>query len=89
MKKRRAAVREIEIEEVAITFHALYTCYFRPAAEGGYLVTCPRLPQIEAWGKTLRAARQDARWEIVGYLEDLAIEGKPLPPPDYVPRASD
>jgi predicted RNase H-like HicB family nuclease len=46
--------------------------------QGGYLVTCPNLPEMVAGGKTLRAARVDAHRQIVGCLEDLADLGKPL-----------
>ena len=56
-----------------------YTVSFEPAAEGGYVVTCPSLPGLVTEGDTLEEARQMAIEAIRGYLEALAKEGLPYP----------
>ncbi|MBI4545333.1 MAG: type II toxin-antitoxin system HicB family antitoxin [Gemmatimonadetes bacterium] len=56
-----------------------YTCIFEPAAEGGYVVTCPGLPGLVTEGDTLEEAREMARDAIRGYLESLLADGVPAP----------
>jgi hypothetical protein len=46
-----------------------YHCLFRRDAAGGYLVTCPELPPMTAFGETLSAARTNAAGEIVARLD--------------------
>ena len=48
-----------------------YTVLFEPAAEGGYVVTCPALPGLVTEGDTLEEARAMAKEAIEGYLESL------------------
>jgi antitoxin HicB len=56
-----------------------YTVLFEPAAEGGYVVTCPALPGLVTEGDTLAEAREMARDAIRAYLESLRKDGEPIP----------
>ncbi len=56
-----------------------YTVFFEPAAEGGYVVTCPALPGLVTEGDTLEEAREMARDAILAYLESLRKDGEPIP----------
>ena len=56
-----------------------YTVFFEPAAEGGYVVTCPALPDLVTEGDTLEEAREKARDAILAYLESLRKDGDPIP----------
>ena len=56
-----------------------YTVLFEPAAEGGYVVTCPALPGLVTEGDTLKEARAMAKDAIEGYLESLRKDGQPIP----------
>ena len=64
-----------------------YTVLFEPS-EGGYIVTCPSLPDLVTEGDTLGEARAMAADAIRGYLEVLSKDGLPIPPEDAYPRAS-
>jgi antitoxin HicB len=57
-----------------------FTVFFEPAAEGGYVVTCPALPGLVTEGDTLRDARKMAADAIRTYLESLRKDGEPIPP---------
>lgn len=57
-----------------------YTIIFEPAAEGGFVVTCPALPGLVTEGDTLEEARDMAKDAIRGYLESLRADGQPIPP---------
>ena len=46
----------------------IFTLFFEPAAEGGYVVTCPALPGLVTEGDTLAEARKMARDAIRAYL---------------------
>ena len=56
-----------------------YTVLFEPAAEGGYVVTCPALPGLVTEGDSLEEARAMAEDAIKGYLESLRKDGEPIP----------
>ena len=56
-----------------------YTVLFEPAAEGGYVVTCPALPGLVTEGDTLAKARRMARDAVRAYLESLRKDGEPIP----------
>jgi antitoxin HicB len=56
-----------------------YTVLFEPAAEGGYVVTCPGLPGLVTEGGSLKEARAMAKDAIEGYLESLRKDGRPIP----------
>ena len=56
-----------------------FTVLFEPAAEGGYVVTCPALPGLVTEGDTLAEARRMARGAIRAYLESLRKDGEPIP----------
>jgi predicted RNase H-like HicB family nuclease len=56
-----------------------YTVFFEPAAEGGYVVTCPALPGLVTEGDSLEEARRMARDAIRAYLESLHKDGEPIP----------
>jgi antitoxin HicB len=71
-KKRNSAKQETSIEYS-------FTVFFEPAAEGGYVVTCPALPGLVTEGDTLSEARTMARDAIRAYLESLRKDGEPIP----------
>jgi antitoxin HicB len=56
-----------------------FTVFFEPAAEGGYVVTCPALPGLVTEGDTLVEARKMARDAIRAYLESLRKDGEAIP----------
>jgi antitoxin HicB len=55
------------------------TMFFEPAAEGGYVVTCPALSGLVTEGDTLAEARRMARDAIRAYLESLRKDGEAIP----------
>ena len=71
-KKRNSAKRETSSEYS-------FTVLFEPAAEGGYVVTCPALPGLVTEGDTLAEARKMAMDAIRAYLESLRKDGEPIP----------
>jgi antitoxin HicB len=56
-----------------------FTVFFEPAAEGGYVVSCPALPGLVTEGDTLAEAREMARDAIRAYLESLRKDGEAIP----------
>lgn len=56
-----------------------FTVIFEPAAEGGYVVTCPALPRLVTEGDSLAEARKMARDAIRAYLESLRKDGEAIP----------
>jgi len=56
-----------------------FTVLFEPAAEGGYVVTCPALPGLVTEGDTLAEARRMAQDAIRAYLESLRKDGEDIP----------
>ena len=71
-RKQRASKQETVAEYS-------YTVLFEPAAEGGYVVTCPALPGLVTEGDSLDEAREMARDAIRAYLESLRKDGEPIP----------
>ncbi len=59
-----------------------YLRRFRPEPEGGFTVTCPRLPPVVTYGETLEEAQANARGAIELCLEVMREDGQPIPPPD-------
>src|SRR5438309_4703711 len=59
-----------------------YLCQFRPEPEGGFTVTCPKLPPVITYGETLEEAQANAREAIELCLEVMLEDGKTLPSPD-------
>jgi predicted RNase H-like HicB family nuclease len=66
--------------EAAISSEHLYTVLFKPAEEGGYVVTCPALPGLVTEGDTYEEAHARATEAIARYLESLQKDGQPIPP---------
>jgi antitoxin HicB len=56
-----------------------FTVLFEPAAEGGYVVTCPALPGLVTEGDNLAEARRMARDAIRAYIESLRKDGEAVP----------
>jgi antitoxin HicB len=56
-----------------------FTVLFTPAAEGGYVVTCPALPGLVTEGETLQEAPEMARDAIQAYVERLRKDGEVIP----------
>jgi predicted RNase H-like HicB family nuclease len=71
--KRRRSVKPAD---------AAYLCHFRPEPEGGFTVTCPKLPPVITYGETLEEAQANAREAIELCLEVMLEDGKALPSPD-------
>ena len=61
---------------------AAYLCHFRPEPEGGFTVTCPKLPAVVSYGDTLEEAQANAREAIELCLEVMLADGHPIPSPD-------
>ena len=59
-----------------------YLCNFRPEPQGGFTVTCPKLPAVVAFGETLEEAQANAREAIELCLEVMREDGQLIPPPD-------
>ena len=59
-----------------------YLCRFRPEPEGGFTVTCPKLPPVVTYGETLEEAQANAREAIELCLEVMRGDGQPIPSPD-------
>jgi predicted RNase H-like HicB family nuclease len=59
-----------------------YLCRFQPEPEGGFTVTCPKLPPLVTYGDTLEEAQANAREAIELCLEVMREDGQPIPPPD-------
>ena len=59
-----------------------YLCHFRPEPEGGFTVTCPKLPPVVTYGESLEEAQANAREAIELCLEVMREDGQPIPPPD-------
>jgi antitoxin HicB len=59
-----------------------YLCHFHPEPEGGFTVTCPKLPPVVTYGETLEGAQANAREAIELCLEVMREEGAAIPPPD-------
>jgi predicted RNase H-like HicB family nuclease len=68
----------IEEEQIAMAEY-IYTVLFQPAAEGGFVVTCPALPGLVTEGDTLEEARAMAQDAILAYLESLRKDHLPIP----------
>jgi hypothetical protein len=47
MKQKNSGQREL----------VAYLCHFRPEPEGGFTVTCPKLPPVVTYGETLEKAQ--------------------------------
>jgi len=73
MKRRET----IKVEETLV-----YTAVIEPAAEGGYTVSFPAVPNLATEGDTLEEARRMARECLQSHLEVLRDLGHKLPRPD-------
>ena len=51
-----------------------------PQAEGGYVVTCPLLPELLTEGETVDEAIRHANDALEALIEGFATLGRPLPP---------
>ena len=50
-----------------------------PQAEGGYVVTCPLLPELITEGETVQEALQNANDALAAIVEGLRALDRPLP----------
>jgi antitoxin HicB len=72
-----------EAKEVRSASLVAYLCRFRPEPEGGFTVTCPKLPPVVTYSsETLEEAQANAREAIELCLEAMREDGQPIPPPD-------
>ena len=51
-----------------------------PQPEGGYVVTCPLLPELITEGETVQEAMQNANDALAAVVEAFKALKKPLPP---------
>jgi len=51
-----------------------------PQPEGGYVVTCPLLPELVTEGDTVREALENAGDALEAVVEAFEELGRPLPP---------
>ena len=63
-----------------------YLCHFRPEPEGGFTVTCPKLPPVVTYGETLGEAQANAREAIELCLEVMREDGERFRPPTEISR---
>lgn len=70
--------RKLSAGRVAVA----YLCHFRPEPEGGFTVTCPKLPPVVTYGETLEEAQANAREAIELCLDVWRQDGKEIPAPD-------
>jgi len=70
--RKRNSARQERLSEFS------FTVFFEPAAEGGYVVTCPALPGLITEGDTLAEARKMAKDAILAYVESLRKDGDPV-----------
>jgi len=75
-------------QETISTLHAQYVCTFRSEREGGYSARCPAFPVLITNGKTLAAARANAREVLELCIEVYQDKGWPLPASDAEPRGT-
>jgi antitoxin HicB len=59
-----------------------YLRHFRTEPEGGFTVTCPKLPPVVTYGETLEEAQANARDAIELCLEVMREDSQPIPRPD-------
>jgi antitoxin HicB len=69
-------------KSVKLPLHAAYLCHFQPEPEGGFTVTCPKLPPVITYGETLEEAQANAREAIELCLEVRLEQGDTIPQPD-------
>lgn len=62
-----------------------FVVLYEPAKEGGYIVTCPKLPGLITEGDTLDEAREMAKDAIRLYIESLCEDGSQIPTEDLSP----
>ena len=75
-------------QETIGTLHAQYVRTFRSEREGGYSVRCPAFPGLITNGKTLAAARANAREALELCIEVYQDKAWPLPASDAEPRGT-
>ncbi|MBI1853836.1 MAG: type II toxin-antitoxin system HicB family antitoxin [Planctomycetes bacterium] len=56
-----------------------FTVIIEPGEDRGYVVTCPALPGLVTEGRTLKEARAMVKEAILGYLECLRKDKRPVP----------
>ena len=66
-------------EETVTIREYSFTVLYEPAAEDGYVVTCPALPTVVTQGETLEEARAMAADAIDLVLQSLLDHGEPVP----------
>ena len=71
-------------EETVTIQEYSFTVLYEPAAEGGYVVTCPALPAVVTQGDTLEEARAMAADAIHLVLQSLLDHGEPVPADEAV-----
>jgi antitoxin HicB len=60
------------------TFYKL-PLILEPQPEGGYVVTCPLLPELVSEGDTIQQAMENAKDALQAIIEAFSQLGRPLP----------
>jgi len=60
------------------TFYKL-PLILEPQPEGGYVVTCPLLPELVSEGDTIQQAMENAKDALQAIIEAFGQLGRPLP----------
>jgi len=58
---------------------AKFVVYLEPAEEGGYVVSCPKLPGCVTQGENMQEALDMIKDAIQGYIASLQKHGEPIP----------
>jgi antitoxin HicB len=83
---KRGSMKRRKSGQPALVAHL---CHFRPEPEGGFTVTCPKLPPVVTYGETLEEAQANAREAIELRLEVMRRMASPFQPPTGIsPRRS-
>jgi predicted RNase H-like HicB family nuclease len=61
------------------SYSRTFTVVLEPAAEGGFIVTVPALPEVGTQGDTYDEAMANAREAIELVIEDRLTRGLPIP----------
>ncbi len=65
-----------------------YIVKFKPAEEGGYVVTVPSLPGLVTYGETLEEAKEMAKDAIICHIEGLQKSGLEVPTEKFIKNAT-
>jgi predicted RNase H-like HicB family nuclease len=74
-----------ETEAIVSVADVGYICIFQRDTKDCYHVTCPKLPSVITYGKSIEQAQAAAQEEVETCLMSLYDNGQYIPEPDCVP----